>query len=136
MAELFGWCKGAFTGAHRDQIGLVERAEGGTLFIDEIDKLSMKAQAGLLRFLEERQYRRLGDSGEMRRSNLRIIVGTNVDLLDQVRAGAFRSDLFYRINVLPIRLKPLRERKDEIGAWPKSWPSGATPMPRPKATSR
>ena len=117
MAELFGWRKGAFTGALQSQQGTVARADGGTLFIDEIDKLSMKAQAGLLQLLETRTFRVLGDPGGVQRANVRFIVGTNANLASAVAAGSFREDLYYRINVLPVRLPPLVERADEIGAW-------------------
>ncbi|SEL18940.1 Sigma-54 interaction domain-containing protein [Stigmatella aurantiaca] len=117
MAELFGWKRGAFTGAVRDSVGSLGRAEGGTLFIDEIDKLSMKAQAGLLRVLEERTYRVLGDGTGDRSADVRFVIGTNVDLREAVRAGRFREDLYYRINVLPLRVPPLDERRDEIPKW-------------------
>lgn len=117
MAELFGWRKGAFTGAVKDNPGCLARAEGGTLFIDEIDKLSLKAQAGLLRVLEERTYRTLGDAGSEQRANVRFVIGTNANLPESVRRGTFREDLYYRINVLPVRLPPLDERRDEIGPW-------------------
>lgn len=118
MAELFGWKRGAFTGAIKDNPGAIARAAKGTLFIDEIDKLSLKAQAGLLRFIEERSYRMLGDdaAGE-RRADVRFLVGTNADLRAAVRAGRFREDLYYRINVLPVRLPPLVERLDELPRW-------------------
>lgn len=115
--ELFGWRKGAFTGAAHDYPGGIARAEGGTLFLDEIDKLSLRAQAGLLQFLDERLYRPLGSTGRLRQADVRIIVGTNTDLLAAVRAGRFREDLHYRINVLPVRLPPLAERRDEIVPW-------------------
>jgi transcriptional regulator with AAA-type ATPase domain len=117
MAELFGWKKGAFTGAVKDSLGSIGRAEGGTLFIDEIDKLSLKAQAGLLRVLEERSYRVLGDGAGDRGADVRFIIGTNVDLREAVRAGRFREDLYYRINVLPLRVPSLDERRDEIPLW-------------------
>jgi len=117
MAELFGWKKGAFTGAVRDNPGTVARAEGGTLFIDEIDKLSLKAQAGLLHVLEERTYRMLGEDGAERRADVRFIIGTNANLQASVRAGRFREDLYYRIKVLPISLPPLKDRQDEIARW-------------------
>ena len=117
MAELFGWRKGAFTGAVRDSSGSVARAEGGTLFIDEIDKLSLKAQAGLLHLLEDRSYRPLGEGTGEKRADVRFIIGTNADLLGAVRAGRFREDLYYRVNVLPIRMPPLDERRDEIAPW-------------------
>ncbi|AUX20800.1 ATPase AAA [Sorangium cellulosum] len=117
MAELFGWKRGAFTGAMRDAAGAIARAAQGTLFIDEIDKLSLKAQAGLLRVLEERRYRPLGDEGSDKHADVRFIVGTNADLRAQVRAGKLREDLYYRINVLPVRLPPLSERLDELPLW-------------------
>jgi hypothetical protein len=117
MPELMGWRRGAFTGAVRDTPGALERAGKGTLFIDEIDKLSLKAQAGLLQVLEERRYRPLGDNASERRADVRFIVSTNVDLHAAVRAGDFREDLYYRINVLPVRLASLEERLDELPAW-------------------
>ncbi|WP_281256604.1 sigma-54-dependent transcriptional regulator [Melittangium boletus] len=117
MAELVGWKRGAFTGAVGSNVGSVARAEGGTLFIDEIDKLSLRAQAGLLHLLEERGYRALGEDSGKKRANVRFIIGTNADLLGAVRAGHFREDLYYRINVLPFRLPPLDERRDEIRPW-------------------
>lgn len=117
MAELFGWRRGAFTGAVKDSPGAVGRAEGGTLFIDEIDKLSLDAQAGLLHLLEERTYRSLGDGGEEKHAKVRFIIGTNAHLLQNVEAGKFREDLYYRINVLPLRIPSLDERSDEIPAW-------------------
>jgi DNA-binding NtrC family response regulator len=117
MAELFGWRRGAFTGALRDNAGYVARAEGGTLFIDEIDKLSLRAQAGLLHLLEERTYRPLGEGASEKRADVRFLVGTNADLYRAVEAGRFREDLYYRINVLPIKVPPLDARADEIPLW-------------------
>lgn len=117
LAELFGWRRGAFTGATRDHDGAIERAGRGTLFIDEIDKLSLRAQSGLLAMFETRGYRALGDSGGPRRAHARFVVGTNANLPAAVRAERFREDLFYRINVLPVRLPPLDERADEIPGW-------------------
>jgi transcriptional regulator of acetoin/glycerol metabolism len=118
MAELFGWKRGAFTGAFKDTPGAIARAAKGTLFLDEIDKLSLQAQAGLLRFIEARAYRMLGDdSDEDRSADVRLLVGTNADLRAAVRAGRFREDLYWRINVLPVRLLPLGERIDELPAW-------------------
>lgn len=117
MAELVGWERGAFTGATHNVPGALTRAAQGTLFIDEIDKLSLTAQAGLLRILEERRFRALGASTGDRQVRARFIVGTNADLQTSVRAGRFREDLFYRINVLPIQLPSLAERIDEIPAW-------------------
>lgn len=118
MAELFGWKRGAFTGAVKDNPGAIARAAKGTLFLDEIDKLSLKAQAGLLHFIEDRSYRMLGDDsvGE-HRADVRLLVGTNADLRAAVRAGRFREDLYYRINVLPVRVPPLAERLDELPQW-------------------
>lgn len=117
MGELFGWRKGAFTGALRDNPGALGRAETGTLFIDEIDKLSLRAQAGLLHVLEERAYRPLGDLGGERSADVRFIVGTNASLVEAVREKRLREDLYYRINVLPVQLPSLAERVDEIGSW-------------------
>lgn len=117
LAQLVGWKRGAFTGADRDSPGAIQRAEGGTLFLDEIDKLSLKEQAGLLRLLEERVYRPVGDTGDDRRTDTRFIVGTNADLRAAVKAGRFREDLYYRIAVLMVWVPPLAERIDEIPAW-------------------
>lgn len=117
MGELFGWKKGAFTGAVRDNPGCVLLAEHGTLFIDEIDKLSLRAQAGLLYMLETHRYRVLGDVARERPADVRFIVGTNANLQAAVRAGRFREDLYYRVNVLPVNLPPLSERRDEIALW-------------------
>jgi transcriptional regulator with AAA-type ATPase domain len=118
IPELFGWKRGAFTGAVKDNPGALARAAKGTLFLDEIDKLSLKAQAGLLHFIEDRGYRMLGDDApEERRADVRLLVGTNADLRAAVRAGRFRDDLYYRINVLPVRLPPLDERLDELPGW-------------------
>lgn len=117
MAALFGWHKGAFTGASQSSIGATGRAQNGTLFIDEIDKLSAQAQAGLLQLLDRGYYRPLGDNGPIRSANIRFIIGTNANLVDCIAAGKFRADLYYRINILPIRLPPLIERRDEIEQW-------------------
>ncbi len=117
MAELFGWKKGAFTGAVKDNAGVIARARGGTLFIDEIDNLSTRAQAGLLHVLEERSYRVLGDDGAEKSADVRFLIGTNATLEEAVRQKRFRQDLYYRINVLPVRLPPLAERPDEIPLW-------------------
>jgi transcriptional regulator with AAA-type ATPase domain len=116
LAELFGWKRGAFTGAHDDHVGLVEAAEGGTLFLDEIDKLSLAAQAALLRLIETRRFSPLGATKE-RSADVRFVVGTNADLPSLVRTRAFREDLYYRINVLPVHLPSLDERRDEIPGW-------------------
>lgn len=116
MAELFGWKKGAFTGAVGDRDGLVAKADGGTLFLDEIDKLTLAAQAGLLRLLETRRFTPLGAAREQS-ADVRFVVATNADLRALVRKGQFREDLYYRINVLPVRLEPLSERMDEVHGW-------------------
>jgi DNA-binding NtrC family response regulator len=117
LAELFGWRRGAFTGAIRDNVGVIARARGGTLFIDEIGNLSLRAQMGLLHVLEERTYRALGDDGNEKQADVRFIVGTNEDLRKAVASKRFREDLYYRINVLPVALPALRDRADEIPGW-------------------
>ena len=111
--ELFGHQRGAYTDARSAQEGLIERAEHGTLFLDEIDSLSSKAQVVLLRFLETLECRRVGDSAS-RVINTRVICATNAKLDEKVDAGQFRSDLHYRLNVLHVKLPPLRERKGDI----------------------
>lgn len=118
MGELFGWRRGAFTGAVRDNPGAIARAGRGTLFLDEIGNLSLRAQAGLLRVLEEHTYRPMGDNDSRDQpARARFIVGSNADLGAAVREGRFREDLYYRINVLPIRVPPLSERRDEVPLW-------------------
>jgi DNA-binding NtrC family response regulator len=117
MADIFGWKRGAFTGALKDAAGCIARAEGWTLFIDEIDKLSLKAQAGLLRVIEERRYRPIGEGTGDKSADVRFVVGTNADLWAAVRGGRFREDLYYRINVLPVKVPPLAERRDEVPRW-------------------
>jgi DNA-binding NtrC family response regulator len=111
--ELFGHEPGAFTGASRVHRGLIQQAEGGTLFLDEIDSLPVPMQAKFLRFLQEREYRPLGASRD-RRADVRIISASNGDLSAAVRAGQFRQDLYFRLNVLSLNLPPLRERRDDI----------------------
>ncbi|HYP27464.1 MAG TPA: sigma-54 dependent transcriptional regulator [Blastocatellia bacterium] len=111
--ELFGHVGGAFTGARPQSEGLVATAEGGTLFLDEVDSLAMIAQVKLLRFLQGKEYRRLGET-RLRRANVRIIAATNTDLLAAVREGLFREDLFFRLRVIPIEVPPLRERACDI----------------------
>jgi NtrC-family two-component system response regulator AlgB len=112
-SELFGHCRGAFTGAVRDQEGRVESAEGGTLFLDEIAEISPALQAKLLRFLQDRTFERIGEQ-ETRRADVRVIAATNRNLEEAVAAGRFREDLFYRLNVVEIGLPPLRERPEDI----------------------
>ncbi len=112
-SELFGHVRGAFTGAVRDQTGRVEAAEGGTLFLDEIGEISPSLQAKLLRFLEEKEFERLGES-KTRKADVRTIAATNRDLAEHVRTGLFREDLLYRLNVVDLQLPPLRERPEDI----------------------
>ena len=112
-AELFGHVKGAFTGAAAQKPGRFQLADGGTLFLDEIGDLSPKGQGDLLRVLEDGAFRMVGGS-ELIRVNVRIIAATNKNLPDSVAAGKFREDLFYRLNVVPIVMPPLRERADDI----------------------
>jgi DNA-binding NtrC family response regulator len=112
-SELFGHEKGAFTDAKQQQVGLITLANKGTLFLDEVDSLSHKAQAVLLRFLQTQEYRPLG-SRQLLRADVRIIVATNADLREKVNAKSFREDLFFRLNVLNLVMPPLRERLDDI----------------------
>lgn len=112
-SELFGVEKGGFTGATVSRPGRFERAHGGTLFLDEIDTLSFTAQGKLLRALQEGEIERVGDT-RVRKVDVRVIAATNVNLRDAVKDGSFREDLFYRLNVFPIRVPPLRDRRDDI----------------------
>ena len=112
-SELFGVERGAFTGASQSRPGRFERADDGTLFLDEIGTLSFGAQSKLLRVLQEGEVERVGDAST-RRINVRVIAATNVDLREQVKLGNFREDLFFRLNVFPIRILPLRERREDI----------------------
>jgi DNA-binding NtrC family response regulator len=112
-SELFGHERGAFTGADRQKRGLLESADGGTVFLDEIGEMVPALQAKLLRFLEEKTFKRVGGSADLK-VNVRVIAATNRDLQGEVRAGRFRQDLFYRLNVIAIVLPPLRERREDI----------------------
>jgi len=112
-AELFGHRKGSFTGAHADRPGLVEEAHGGTLFLDELATIPVDVQVKLLRVLEERRIRRVGGGGTVP-VDFRLVAATNEDLEEAVEEGRFREDLFYRLNVFPIRVPPLRERREDI----------------------
>jgi two-component system response regulator AtoC len=112
-SELFGHEKGAFTDAHAAKRGLVEMADGGTLFLDEVGELTPGVQAKLLRFIEEKTFRRLGGTRDLT-VDVRIMAATNRDLAAEVAAGRFRADLFYRLRVIPITLPPLRERREDI----------------------
>ena len=114
-SELFGHVKGSFTGAVSNKRGLFESADGGTLFLDEIGNISMSTQAKLLRFIEEREFKAVGDT-RLRTVNVRLISATNTDLESMIADGKFREDLYYRINIFPIEIPPLRERRDDIPA--------------------
>jgi two-component system response regulator HydG len=113
-AELFGYEKGAFTGAATARDGRFEAANGGTLFLDEIGEISRHVQVKLLRVLQEGEIERLGGSGKPRRIDVRIVAATNVNLAEEVKAGRFREDLYYRLNVIPVSVPPLRDRRDDI----------------------
>jgi len=112
-SELFGHEKGSFTGAHERKTGLLERADKGTVFLDEIGELDLHLQKKLLRFLQEREILRVGGAARIK-LNVRIVAATNRELEQEVREKRFREDLFYRLNVVAIKMPPLRERKDDI----------------------
>src|SRR3954465_14154977 len=112
-SELFGHVRGAFTGADRDRAGLIETSDGGTLFLDEIGEMPLSAQAKLLRFLQEGEFRRVGDTAN-RSADVRIVSATNRKLEAAVEEGRFREDLYYRIGGIEIALPPLRERASDI----------------------
>jgi transcriptional regulator with GAF, ATPase, and Fis domain len=112
-SELFGHEKGAFTGATQRRLGRFELAEGGTIFLDEVGELPTETQIALLRVLQEHEFERVGGTGSIR-TNVRVIAATNRDLQAAIDAGTFRSDLFYRLNVFPIEVPSLRERREDI----------------------
>jgi transcriptional regulator with GAF, ATPase, and Fis domain len=112
-SELFGHEKGSFTGAMQRRLGRFELAEGGTIFLDEVGELPAETQIALLRVLQEREFERVGGTRSIQ-TNVRVIAATNRNLLSAIAAGTFRSDLFYRLQVFPIEIPPLRERKEDI----------------------
>jgi two-component system nitrogen regulation response regulator NtrX len=114
-SELFGYEKGAFTGAHRRKMGLIEQAEGGTLMLDEVGDMALETQAKLLRVLQENEFYRVGSTKAIK-FDVRIIAATNKDLAGEIKAGHFRQDLYFRLNVIPIYVPPLRDRKEDIPA--------------------
>jgi len=111
--ELFGHVKGAFTNAHQHRIGRFEQANQGTLFLDEISNMPMELQVKLLRVLQEREFEKVGSTKTIK-VDVRILAATNADLLESVSKGNFREDLYYRLNVIPIQIPPLRQRRDDI----------------------
>src|SRR5947209_7351820 len=112
-SELFGHIKGAFTGAVENKTGRFEAAHGGSIFLDEINSISPKLQVKLLRVLQEREFERVGESRTVR-VDVRVVAATNASLEEMVETGQFREDLYYRLNVMPVVLPPLRERRDDI----------------------
>lgn len=114
-SELFGYAKGAFTGANTNKIGLIEQADGGTAFFDEIGELPLELQGKLLRLLQEQEFRPVG-SLQVKKSRFRVIAATNRDLASEVERGNFRQDLYFRLNVVTMRLAPLRDRREDLPA--------------------
>jgi two-component system response regulator PilR (NtrC family) len=114
-SELFGYTKGSFTGAYSDKAGLFEIAHGGTVFLDEITQLPRLLQVKLLRVVQEKTFRRIGGADDIH-VDVRIISASNQNLAETVKTGSFREDLYYRLNVIPLHLPPLRERKEDIPA--------------------
>ena len=112
-SELFGHEKGAFTGADRRKLGRFELANGGTIFLDEIGKMTLSMQAKLLRVVEDKEFERVGGTQTIK-SDVKIIAATNLDMEKAIEENVFREDLYYRLNIIPLVLPPLRERKDDI----------------------
>jgi len=113
-SELFGHVRGSFTGAYRDKLGLIRQAHGGTLLLDELGEMSLRMQSVLLRYVETGELQPIGADGPSMRTDVRLITATNRNLRERVAAGAFREDLFYRVNVVQIVVPPLRERRDDV----------------------
>jgi len=113
-SELFGHARGSFTGAYRDKVGLIRQADRGTLFLDELGEMSLAMQAMLLRFSETGEIQTVGNDSPASRADVRLITATNRDLREQIAAGEFREDLYYRLNVIHIRIPPLRERGHDV----------------------
>jgi transcriptional regulator with PAS, ATPase and Fis domain len=113
-SALFGHVKGSFTGAHRDRLGLLEMANGGTIFLDEVGEMSLRMQALLLRFLENGEIQRVGSDRVQSRVDVRVIAATNRNLFDRIASKEFREDLYYRLNVIHITIPPLRARREDI----------------------
>src|SRR5688572_26199193 len=113
-SELFGHARGSFTGAYRDKVGLIRQADRGTLFLDELGEMSLAMQAMLLRFSETGEIQTVGLDSAVGRADVRLITATNRDLREQISAGEFREDLYYRLNVIHIRIPPLRERGHDV----------------------
>ena len=113
-SELFGHVRGSFTGAYCDRSGHLELAQGGTIFLDEIGEMSLRMQALLLRFLENGEIQRVGGETQPARVDVRVIAATNRDIPEQIALGAFRLDLYYRVNVIHLRVPPLRERREDV----------------------
>ena len=113
-SELFGHMRGSFTGAYRDKPGFIRQASGGTLFLDELGEMSLRMQGVLLRFTETGEVQPVGADTPTQHVKVRLITATNQDLREQITAGTFREDLFYRLNVIQLRIPPLRERRDDV----------------------
>lgn len=112
-SEFFGHVRGAFTGAHQDRVGRLQLADGGTLFLDEVGEIPMSQQGKLLRALQEGEFERVGDDKTMK-VDVRVVAATNRNLMDEIKAGRFREDLYYRLSVFPVEVPPLRDRLDDV----------------------